>query len=76
MKKILPFSVNVPVKTYPNIAFYLGIIDGCGLDIKTLLFSEFTHIFYFRERIDFVSTGHFQKSTLKIIIKISVLEEI
>ena len=39
MKKILPFSVNVPVKTYPNIAFYLGIIDGCGLDIKTLLFS-------------------------------------
>lgn len=65
MKKILPFSVNVPVKTYPNIAFYLGIIDGCGLDIKTLLFSEFTHIFYFRERIDFVSTGHFQKKYLE-----------
>lgn len=65
MKKVLPFSVDVPVKTYPNIAFYLGIIDGNGLNIESLLFSEFTHIFYFRQRIDFVSTGHFQKKYFK-----------
>lgn len=61
MKKILPFCDNPIIKTYPYIAFYLGILEGNGVDVTKLLIKEFSNIFFFRGKIDFVASGFFHK---------------
>lgn len=61
MKKILKFDDNPPIKTYPYIAFYLGILMGNSMDIDNLLIKRFTNIFYFNSKIDFVSSGYFHR---------------
>lgn len=58
-KNILPFEENVLIKTYNYISFYLGILNSNNKNIDTLLLNEFLHIFFFRNRVDFVSSGHY-----------------
>lgn len=60
LNKFLYFNANPEIKTYPYIAFYLGVIKS-KKEIEKLLISEFLHIFYFRGKIDFVASGHFNK---------------
>lgn len=61
MKKILPFSDKPFIKTYPYIAFYLGILEGNGINLSHFLIKNFTHTFLFNGKLDFVTSGFFQK---------------
>ena len=61
MKKILPFCDNPIIKTYPYIAFYLGILEGNGIDITNLIIKEFSNVFFFRGKLDFTASGFFHK---------------
>lgn len=65
MKNILPFNDDPIIKTYPNIAFYLGILEGSNLNVENIVISEFSNLFFFNKRMDFISTGYFQKKLFK-----------
>lgn len=61
IKKVLPFCDNPSVKTYPYIAFYLSILEGNGINVENLIIKEFSHVFFFRGKLDFVASGVFHK---------------
>ncbi len=61
IKKVLPFCDSPSVKTYPYIAFYLSILEGNGINIENLIIKEFSHVFFFRGKLDFVASGVFHK---------------
>lgn len=61
MKKILPFQETPWINTYPNIAFYVGVLEATNRDITKVLMNEFLDIFFFRGKLDFTATGFFHK---------------
>lgn len=61
MAKVLPFCDTPIIKTYPYIAFYLGVLQSRGVDISDFIIKEFSHIFFFRGKLDFSASGFFHK---------------
>lgn len=62
MKKILPFSSDLPIKTYSYFADYLGVLKANGYEIDNLLEQHFLFMSY----IPFTGQVNFQcKESLK-----------
>lgn len=57
---ILPFEINTNIKTYPYLAFYLGILEGNKISTDYILTNDFIITFYFRKKLDFAASGFFQ----------------
>lgn len=57
---ILPFDIDTNIRTYPYLAFYLGILEGNKINTEYILINEFITTFYFRKKLDFAASGFFQ----------------
>ena len=56
MNKELKVLINPKIKTYPITAYYISILEGNNINIQSLIKNKFIHIFFHKDRLDFVNS--------------------